>query len=89
MKIFLIIQGVIILAGLLYFERNKVWVKWIYYSVTYRIRLHQIKKNLASLNENNRLLALVEWLGTDHWFKKYWFGRKVEKYILKEVEKFK
>lgn len=73
----------------LYLLKDKLWVRWFYYSLTYRVRLHQIKKNLRKLNENNRLLALIEWLDTDHWFKKYWFGRRVEKFILKEVEKFK
>lgn len=73
----------------LYLLKDKVWVKWFYYSLTYRFSLCKIKKNLAKLNENNRLLALVKWLDTDYRFKKYWFGKRVEKFILKEVEKFK
>jgi hypothetical protein len=68
--------------------KDKVWVKWLWYSVTYRIQIHRVKKDLGLLSEDSRFWACTDWLDEEHWFENYWFGRQMKKLMLKELGKF-
>jgi len=70
-----------------YVFRRSEFVRWIHHSIFYRRQIKKFKQNLALLSPAQRTLALVEWLDKDFWFKKYWFGRKTEKIVIKELEK--
>ena len=90
MKYLLIAYGLIVLVFTVYNLYTKTnFFKWIWYSITYKRELRILKDNLSSLSETPKLLAIIEWLDADLWYKKCWFGRKALKVITDELDKLK
>jgi hypothetical protein len=71
----------------MYLDRKKVWVRWITHSLKHRHHARCFKKMLKGMNKVDRTILLSEWLELDYWFKKYWFGKRIEKIVIRELEK--
>lgn len=86
-------RNMLIILGLSWFistviiYRKTEPLRWVWHTLFYRIHIYKFRRNLKLLSKTQKTLALVEWLDKDFWFKKYWFGRKFEKIIIKELEK--
>lgn len=89
--IFLILSAPYLMLALLVwgYIDDKLWFKWIEHSVRYRWHLRNFKLNLNTLNENEKTLHLVEFISSDFWFNRFWFGRKLRKFAIDELKKIR
>ena len=78
-----------LIIGIIDCFHYKLWkynlYKWLYESITYPVNVYRIKKKMKYMMESQKIKYYTDLLVSDKWFKNYWFWRKLERVILKQI----